>query len=641
MERILLNLKSTILCCVLMFANTNIFAQDNTTTYEDVLTADLFPATTTTYTIFSDVTASSAAIYAGCTAKQPATTAIQLNNSKPAVGNIGIISTESGGNITQIKIAWANTTTKDRILSIYGKNSEYTSASDLFDSKSKQGTLLGDVTYNGTTDEIDIITSTESFKYIGIRAKDGALYLNSITITYESESTTEPNPDPDPEPEKLTQTITFPTTEYSIEWNDITSFSSPTVEGAVGTVTYTSSNPEIATVNAQTGEVEILAQGVVTITANAAETDTHLAGEASYTITIYKEPTIDISGSVALVGEKDGVYYAMSSTPYNTTALSAESVIVINNGVIKTANNTETIHWNIEADANNPNQYIISTASEPTKYLTGKSGATDLSLKDSKFTWTKDTENNSWGTDGYTLLYRTKFNYFKNFKSTNAGTADYTGYTVAMPFVDGYTRTITQDNIGTICLPYAVKASEIQGIEIYTIAGKKVDAEGNPTSLVCQKFEEDLQAGVPYIFLGNSTLLAARYSEEAVDVPQTDNGLVGAFEQIEVERGKYLISQNRILKCGVGCSIPANRAYIDMDNVSIYTENPSEAKRMLFIGKDGTVGLQEVSNTRSNAIVDVYTISGMLIRKGIRESEALQGLQRGLYIVGGKKVVVE
>lgn len=55
-----------------------------------------------------------------------------------------------------------------------------------------------------------------------------------------------------------------------------------------GAISYTSSNTDVATVDAETGEVTITAVGTVTITANVAATDNFTAGEASYTLTINK-----------------------------------------------------------------------------------------------------------------------------------------------------------------------------------------------------------------------------------------------------------------------------------------------------------------------------------------------------------------
>lgn len=42
-----------------------------------------------------------------------------------------------------------------------------------------------------------------------------------------------------------------------------------------------------------------------------------------------------------------------------------------------------------------------------------------------------------------------------------------------------------------------------------------------------------------------------------------------------------------------------------------------------------------------NAIVDVYDLSGLLIRKAVKSSEATVGLKKGFYIVGKNKVIVK
>ncbi len=39
--------------------------------------------------------------------------------------------------------------------------------------------------------------------------------------------------------------------------------------------------------------------------------------------------------------------------------------------------------------------------------------------------------------------------------------------------------------------------------------------------------------------------------------------------------------------------------------------------------------------------VDVYTIQGTIVKRQVERSQALEGLSRGIYIVGGKKVLVK
>lgn len=52
---------------------------------------------------------------------------------------------------------------------------------------------------------------------------------------------------------------------------------------------------------------------------------------------------------------------------------------------------------------------------------------------------------------------------------------------------------------------------------------------------------------------------------------------------------------------------------------------------------DGTTGIDQIVN--GQALVNVYTIDGILVRKQVLEDQALNGLKKGIYIVNGKKVI--
>ena len=52
---------------------------------------------------------------------------------------------------------------------------------------------------------------------------------------------------------------------------------------------------------------------------------------------------------------------------------------------------------------------------------------------------------------------------------------------------------------------------------------------------------------------------------------------------------------------------------------------------------DGTTSIDQIVN--GQALVNVYTIDGILVRKQVLENQALNGLKKGIYIVNGKKVI--
>lgn len=100
--------------------------------------------------------------------------------------NSGIVTTASGGNVTKIELSWNNGTVNGRSVQIYGKNTAYSSPSDLYNS-STQGTLIGELVKGSTT-----LTITGNYKYIGIKSKSEAIYLDEIRVYWRDDAGTYP-----------------------------------------------------------------------------------------------------------------------------------------------------------------------------------------------------------------------------------------------------------------------------------------------------------------------------------------------------------------------------------------------------------------------------------------------------------------
>lgn len=75
----------------------------------------------------------------------------------------------------------------------------------------------------------------------------------------------------------------------------------------------------------------------------------------------------------------------------------------------------------------------------------------------------------------------------------------------------------------------------------------------------------------------------------------------------------------------------ANKAYLALP-VSV-----AKNTRGFGLEGDGTTGIQQIENGQE--LVDVYTIDGIQVRKQIKESQALNGLKKGIYIINGKKII--
>lgn len=65
--------------------------------------------------------------------------------------------------------------------------------------------------------------------------------------------------------------------------------------------------------------------------------------------------------------------------------------------------------------------------------------------------------------------------------------------------------------------------------------------------------------------------------------------------------------------------------------------------RLYYIGTQEGVGVEDAiaDDTLMTSEVDVYDFSGKLLRKQVKRESALKGLAKGLYIVGGKKVIIK
>lgn len=127
-----------------------------------------------TYPAWSNKTATSTAVYAGCSSGDKDSIQLRSKNS-----NSGVITTASGGNAKKITVVWQGDTMNGRTLNVYGKNTAYTDATELYDAET-QGTLLGTIVKGTSTS----LTFATAYPFVGFRSNDGAMYLSSVTIQW-------------------------------------------------------------------------------------------------------------------------------------------------------------------------------------------------------------------------------------------------------------------------------------------------------------------------------------------------------------------------------------------------------------------------------------------------------------------------
>jgi len=168
-----------LLTALLLLTELNVWAQSRTE-ITDVLNRELTGVTSTSYTGWEGKTSNSDAVYAGNSAGGNESIQLRSNNS-----NSGIITTASGGTLTNVTVIWNSNTNDGRTLNVYGSHSAYISPTELYNDET-DGDLLGTIV-KGESEELAI---SGSYEYLGLRSASGAMYLTEIDITWNTEGGT-------------------------------------------------------------------------------------------------------------------------------------------------------------------------------------------------------------------------------------------------------------------------------------------------------------------------------------------------------------------------------------------------------------------------------------------------------------------
>lgn len=251
------------------------YAQETVT---DELTATILNVSTKSYQKFATKTLSSGASYDGAAfidSNNPK--GIQIKAKKDTKGfYTGIITSASSGTIKSITINFnsANSNT----LGIYGKNTAYTTADDLF------GSAAGELIKNVDNSKTAVtITPDKAYKFIGFKSNKGTIYIDKITIVWEKAATT---------PATTTTFGTNSDKTFTFTNGTLEGFTTPTATAKKSDdntdlsnlIEYTSSDADIVAVDSKTGELTFTNTkfGEATITATLPKTDTYQTSTDSY-----------------------------------------------------------------------------------------------------------------------------------------------------------------------------------------------------------------------------------------------------------------------------------------------------------------------------------------------------------------------
>lgn len=201
-----------------------------------------------------------------------------------------------------------------------------------------------------------------------------------------------------------------------------------------------------------------------------------------------------------------------------------------------------------------------------------------------------------------------------------------------------YNRTdLVDDEIYTFVLPFAVSTDQVNGA-VYELASI---TEG--VISFAPVADGKLEANKPYLVRATGTTLLADDASisgevEAVTAATVENAAVTGVTHVGAYQTTAVTSDNASWYGynQEGKFVKAKTGTISPFRTALRVDGNGQSSFALKL--DGTVtGIVNLENP--NAKVDVYTLSGVCVRKNVPAASALNGLSRGVYIVGGQKVV--
>lgn len=411
------------------------------------------------------------------------------------------------------------------------------------------------------------------------------------------------------------------------------------VDGA--TVTWSGNNDAVATINATTGVVTLVAAGTVTFTANyAGVADEYASSSDTYEMTVVDntpDPYMWVETSLSALTASDvfvivgynGGTYAMTNDNGTTSAPAAVSVTISNNKISGTV--AANLKWNISGNATDGYTFYPNGDDENWLYCTNNNNGLRVGTgTDKTFVVNSDYLYNS-GQTRYVGIYNSQD--WRSYTSINSNIKDQT-FKFYKAVDATYTRTVTAGNWGTICLPYD---ATVEGATLYTIAGKEITGS-EVTALVLAE-AASVEAGKPYIFKATASDVVATFTGTTYTAAGNVNGLYGTYAAIAantwdtyVSGDLYLMTTSKVQAADKETSsLAANRAYIAMSEVSVYTGSEVKGIRLGFDGTETPTGINGLTPALSKGEGVIYNLNG----------QRVNSLQKGINIVGGKKVLVK
>lgn len=416
--------------------------------------------------------------------------------------------------------------------------------------------------------------------------------------------------------------LSFPQTSYTVEMGDV--FSTPKLEGLPKGVTpvYTSSNTEVATVNAATGEVAIVGVGTTTITVTSPETGIYEMATASYELTVKlattKKVTIDFSTfgytdqqKVTEVSQ-DGITMTLAKGSGKTDPQwidDSKTLRFYDKNTLKIASNNriKKVHFFFYTKKNEVSEVNPTYDAGDFQFLDAGKNEGELDLS-------------ACNTKEVTLTFSGKVFYTKMIVTTDVSVG-----TITIATSEGFG---TYYNSNSYILPKGLTA----------FGYKEANTDG--TLVKTDEFTggDVVPANAALVVKGNTGDYECFATDQAATKTLEGNLLKGVAKATTIEKTEgikryVLTAVNGVLgfyqtKSG-NIKVPANRAYLELTK--------AQAQAVSFFQLDGeTTGIENATATTKEAPKAIYTLSGVRLKV-----TTTKGLPAGAYVVNGKVVIVK
>lgn len=194
-------------------------------------------------------------------------------------------------------------------------------------------------------------------------------------------------------------------------------------------------------------------------------------------------------------------------------------------------------------------------------------------------------------------------------------------------------------------------------INVYTLANAVLDEEGKVAQLTLNPMEipvGGIKAGTPFIIAfpdskdeanedGNAVIglnvdLEAPLSVQATTV----NGVVGLLSKDTIKvngMGYFVGDSHELVAAKKNTVINSQFGYINPKLIT--NEEAKDGSIVIGIKNGGVLDNIQEAIKDANTLVNVVDMSGVIIRTNVKKANALKGLPKGIYIVGGQKVSVK